>query len=252
MKLRRLVFLFLLLPILAGCLPDSGRVEDEKDPHYQEGVNLVNSQDYRGAMDEFEKALQNNPHSAAAHFQLALLAERQGDPAAAIYHYERLLQLRPDSPHAPTARERIRGCKEALATAEFPLPNSQNLQHEVDQLTAENGRLRQEVESLQGQLAARPTMVTPSAPAPAASIDPSASQAPAPSRAAPAPGYSSGKTASSSPAVTAPRGRVYAVRPGDTISRIAREHGMRPSALLAANPKVNPRRLRVGETLTIP
>ncbi len=70
--LRRLFFLALLLPALAGCLPEQGRMDDEKDPHFQRGRNLVNSQDFKGAMDEFEKALQTNPHSAAGAFRAGL------------------------------------------------------------------------------------------------------------------------------------------------------------------------------------
>jgi tetratricopeptide (TPR) repeat protein len=238
----------LLLPLLAGCLPDSSPVDDEKDPHFQEGRNLVNSQDYKGAMDEFEKALQANPHSAAAHFELALLSERQGDPAAAIYHYERVLALEPKSPHAPAARDRIHGCREALATAEFPLPNSQNLQKQVDQLTAENARLRQQCDELRAQLAARPTMAPPpaAAPAPVAVVEPR--QAPVISRTPPL-------TASISPASQTQRpasGKIYTVRAGDTIAAIARRYGVKPNAVLAANPRLNPRKLRVGQTVNIP
>ena len=239
MKLSRLFCLLLFLPMLAGCLPDSGPVDDEKDPHFQEGRNLVNSQDFSGAAEEFEKALQANPHSAAAHFELALLCERRQDWAAAIYHYERVLALEPNSPHAQTARDRIRGCREALATAVFPLPNSQNLQREVDQLTDENARLRQQMDSLRAQLAVRPTVAAAPTPAPAvtpirAAADPASGAAPPP---APAPGA---------------RGKVYVVRAGDTIAAIARENGVKPNAVLAANPGVNPRRLRVGQTIRLP
>ncbi len=244
MKLSRFCFAFLLLPLLAGCLPDAGPVDDEKDPHFQEGRNLVNSQDYKGAMDEFEKALQTNPHSAAAHFELALLCERQGDPAAAIYHYERVLALEPNSPHAHTAGDRIRGCKEALATAEFPLPNSQNLQKQVDQLTAENGRLRQQCDELRAQLAARPTIAAAPPTVPAAVTDPRpttiVTRTPPPAASAP---VDAGRPASA---------KIYTVRTGDTISSIARHYGVRPNAVLAANPGLNPRKLRVGQRVNLP
>lgn len=44
----------------------------------------------------------------------------------------------------------------------------------------------------------------------------------------------------------------YAVRRGDTLSRIARRYGSDVSAILARNPGLNPRRLRVGQRLFIP
>ncbi len=48
------------------------------------------------------------------------------------------------------------------------------------------------------------------------------------------------------------RSRSYAVRSGDTLSQIAEAHGLGLSQLVAANPGLNPHRLRVGQQLTIP
>src|SRR6185437_11881310 len=83
-----------------GCLPsDSSQVDDEKEPHYVLGKNRVNSLDYPGAIEAFSEALEVNPHSAAAHFQLACLFDTspQSDPAAAIYHYQEYLRLNPNA-----------------------------------------------------------------------------------------------------------------------------------------------------------
>lgn len=44
----------------------------------------------------------------------------------------------------------------------------------------------------------------------------------------------------------------YTVRPGDSAIRIARQFGISPSALLAANGIVNPNRVYVGQVLLIP
>ena len=46
--------------------------------------------------------------------------------------------------------------------------------------------------------------------------------------------------------------RVHVVRARETISSIAAQYGVQPSAILAANPRVEPRRLRVGQSLTLP
>jgi tetratricopeptide (TPR) repeat protein len=244
--LRRLCFLVLFLPALSGCLPSEGRVDDEKDPHFQQGRNLVNSEDYKGATEEFEQALQTNPHSAAAHFELGWLYEKAGDYAAAIYHYERHLQLQPDSPHAATVRERIRGCKQELANSEFPLPNSQNLQPEVDRLTAENSLLRQQVDALRVQLAAKPAATVSAAPQAVVSAPETA----APMPEAPAARY---QMAAAPPSSQPPaRPKIYVVKEHDTITQIANRCGVKPSAVLAANPRIDPRKLHVGQSLNIP
>ena len=133
---------------LCGCFPGNDNHQDEeRDPHFQRGRDLVNSQEFKAAAEEFEKALETNPRSAAAHYELGCLCDAKlNDYAAAIYHYERLLLLAPDSPRAPLVRERIRGCKLELAGTEFPLPNSQNLQREVYALTEENRLLKQQLD----------------------------------------------------------------------------------------------------------
>lgn len=227
-----------------GCIRGDVHVDGEHDPHFQRGRNLVNEQDFKGAVGEFEKAVEDNPGSAAAHFELGWLYENKViNYAAAIYHYQRYLELQPDSDrsHVIDVQDRIRGCKQLLANTEFPLPNSQNLQREVDRLTAENLLLRQQLDALKSQGAAVARMSATPAPArvemaaaPIPVARPPAAPAPAP---APAP---------------ATRHRIHVVRARETISSIAAQYGVQASAILAANPRVEPRRLRVGQNLNLP
>ena len=81
-------FIFLLLAILSGgCIPADSRVDEEKDPHFERGRNLASSQDFNGAVAEFEKALETNPRSAAAHFELGWLYDTKiNDYAAPLYN----------------------------------------------------------------------------------------------------------------------------------------------------------------------
>jgi LysM repeat protein len=231
--------LIVLLSFVAGCYQEDSRLDEEQDPHFQRGRNLASSQDFKGAAQEFEKALDTNPGSAAAHFELGWLYDTKlNDYAAAIYHYERHLKLQPDSHRASLVRERIRGCKQELANSEFPLPTTRDLQQEADRLNAENLLLKQQVESLRNQLAAATAAAAqnraqPALPAPA----PAAARAETPHPPAP-------------PAPARPR--VHIVKSHETITSIAAEHGMKASALLAANPGVEPRRLRVGQSLNLP
>jgi LysM repeat protein len=223
--------LLALAVCLSGCIPGDSHVDEEKDPHYQRGINLVNSQDFKSAVEEFEKALETNPRSAAAHFQLGWLYDNKvNDSAAAIYHYQRHLQLMPNSDRAQSVQGRIRLCKQELANTEFPLPDSQHLQREVDRLTAENQSLRQQLAALQHQAAARAELRPPaSEPVPPASNTPSAAEVPAPLHP-----------------------RVHIVKERETISSIAAQYGLKSSAILSANPRVDPRRLRIGQSLNLP
>jgi LysM repeat protein len=55
----------------------------------------------------------------------------------------------------------------------------------------------------------------------------------------------------SEPAAVAEEG-VYAIQSGDTLSKVAKKFGVSLSALMAANPTVNPRALQIGQKIVIP
>jgi LysM repeat protein len=237
---------FLLMSCLGGCFQGENRSDEEQDAHFQRGRNLASSQDFKGAALEFEKALENNPNSAAAHFELGWLYDTKlNDYAAAIYHYERHLSLQPDSGRASLVKERIKGCKQGLANSEFPLPNSGNLQREADRLNAENVQLKQQVESLKKQLEA----ASAAALAAQSRADTVRYYASAPAAAA---AVADQETPRPIPTSTGSHSRVHIVRPHETITSIAAQHGVKASAILAANPQTNPRRLRVGQSLILP
>src|SRR5947209_17314263 len=95
--------------VFNGCFPArQSQLEEEKEPHFLEGKSRVNALDYKGAIESFEKAVEVNPGSASAHFELGLLYEKnQLDYAAAIYHFDRFLALRPASDYAEIVKQRI-------------------------------------------------------------------------------------------------------------------------------------------------
>jgi len=80
------------------------------------GKGRVNTMDFKGAIESFEKAVEVNPKSAAAHFELGwLYDQKEPDPAAAIYHYERYLKLLPNSAKEDMVKTRVLACKQQLA-----------------------------------------------------------------------------------------------------------------------------------------
>ena len=238
----RCLVLILLLGAF-GC--DSGPVsslDEQRDPHYLNGRSRVSSQDYKGAVEEFEKALEANPRSAAAHFELGWLNEEQmKDYAAAIYHYEQHLRLRPSSDYAERAKDRIRSCKMDLVKNEVLAPVSQGIQRDLERLSAENILLKRQIEALQTQLAERPNASVGNAGASFASPEPVANAQPRPT---------TSDTRVAPPLTQRPK--THVVKPGETITSIAAKYGVKQNVFLAANSRINPNKLRPGQTLNIP
>lgn len=230
-----------------GCGPSTFRgADEEKEPQFLIGRSRVNARDFRGAVEAFEQALEANPRSAAAHLELGwLYANKEHSPATAIYHYEKFLQLRPDAENAETIRLHISGLKQELARGLTPIPASAEMQRQLEQLAEENRQLREQLERLRTDpgTASRGNLPgTIPLPAQAGqSVQPNAATrqnpiTPPPSR--------------SARAVTTTR--KHRVQAGETPAAIARRYNVKLDNLLAANPGLNPKRLRVGQDLTIP
>ena len=226
---------------LGGCTPpSSGTADDEKEPHYVLGQKLVNEMDFTNAVNAFEESLVANPRSAAAHFQLAMLCdEKEADPATAIYHYQKYLQLEPRAGNAEVVSQRIYTCKQQLAADVMLLPSSPAAQRQLQQLADTNRFLQNQLAISTRELAALKTSLT--------SLPP-----PTPNNIAPAPT----PVISSRPAPTNPRPatrtRTHTVAARETPAAIARKYNISLTALLAANPGLNPKKMRVGQTLNLP
>ena len=251
----------LTLAVLSGCTPSSsGQLDEEKEPHYLAGKNRISTLDYKGAVECFEKALQVNPRSASAHFELAWIFDgKLVDPAAAIYHYQHYLQLSPSADNADLARQRIASCKQALAETVSLLPITEKMQRQFERLTEENKRLTEENKRLKDDLekwssyAARlPALTNPpaAAAAPVTPVNTAAIDRPAATE--PVEGGARSRHAALPAGAGGITTRTHTVRPGETPTQIARHYGLKLDALMAANPKLDARRLRVGQVLRIP
>jgi LysM repeat protein len=248
-----------LLGLTACTLTGESQVDEEKEPHFLDGKERVNSLDYAGAIDSFEKALQVNPRSASAHFELACLCDqREADPAAAIYHYNHYLKLRPNGEDAERARNRITACKQELARAVSLGPVTQNLQRDFEQLTEQNKRLMEDNKTLRDELerwkaAAAGRQPEPASQAAALANTPRVTQVA--SASTPAAGSntdaSNGLRTARSNAVLAGM-KTHTVRARETPAAIARKYGIRVDALMSANPRLDARRMQIGQTLAIP
>ena len=243
---------------LVGCgMSSQNSADEQKDPHYLSGRNRVTSLDYKGAVEEFEKAIEGNPRSASAHLELGLLyEEHMQDFAAAIYHYQKHLQLRPNSDYTERAKDRIRACKAELVKTEYVAPVTQGMQRDLEKLMTENVLLKQRIETLEAQLANKPL---PPVQQQSQTTRPTQTQSQTVSTAGlttdngartstPQPQPTNTRT----PEPTVHNGRTHTVKSGDKLTTIARRYNIELSKLMQANPGVDATRLQIGQTLNIP
>jgi LysM repeat protein len=267
---------------MGGCVPPGqSQLEEEKEPYFLAGKNHLNTMDFPAAIESFEKALTLNPNSAAAHFELGwLFAQKAPDPAAAIYHYEHYLKLRPKADNAEWVKQAILASKQELARTVSLGPVTEKQQRDLEKLVEDNKRLTDENRRLNDELAKGRTYAAPlprpQSNPPARTTPPNLSNAqgaslpPAPGAAAPpvlaqtSPGQvprqpgalyrgpvrpDNGLPPKGIPGTAT---RTHVIKARETLGSIARQYGVRLQALSAANPTANPRHLRPGQTLNIP
>ena len=112
------VFILGMIWLLSKSSSTPSRVGEQKEPYFLQGMSLIRATNYTGAIESFEKALEVNPKSAAAHFELGLLFDQKvTDAVAAIYHYEQYLRLCPKAENADIVKQRVLDCKIALIAA---------------------------------------------------------------------------------------------------------------------------------------
>jgi LysM repeat protein len=215
--------------------------------------------DYKGAIDCFEKALQVNPKSAAAHFELGwIYDQKEADPAAAIYHYGHYLRLQSKAENADVVKQRISSCKQALADTIYLGPLNDKVQRQLEQVGEENKRLVEKNKWLEQELAkwtnyagqwpgvtnrqsfqpVEPVRATP--PSRSAQIAPAVLV------------QSTSGTTTAPVQTSSTTTRTHTVKAGETPSLIARKYGVKLESLMAANPSLDARRLRIGQVLRIP
>ncbi|HAM70850.1 MAG TPA: hypothetical protein DCM86_04320, partial [Verrucomicrobiales bacterium] len=166
----RPLFLLCSVALLHGCTPQpEGQTEDQKDPFFQQGLRLDKEKDYKGAVDAFEKALQNNPRNVLAHFNLGRLYEGDGpmnDPGIALYHYKKVIKLQPSEYPAEIALSRIKGCEQEIAKGVALVQADPQVMNELERLKEENRGLKRDIETLRALAANPPAVFTNPPPAP--------------------------------------------------------------------------------------
>jgi hypothetical protein len=84
----------------------------KKDPNSYEALNNIGlvyleNNDFKSAMDTFQKALSINPYYAKAHFNLALTYVKSNNLDKAILQYEKYVMLEPEADNVELVRKEI-------------------------------------------------------------------------------------------------------------------------------------------------
>ena len=161
--------------LCGGCTRSLAHLDDVE----QRDVAMVRARakekggDVDAAIRIYQGLLDQQPRMARAHLDLALLQhDRRHDHMRAIYHYERYLELRPDTEKADMIRNRIRMAKQSFAanalvpkgaessmtrTPEHDRAEAEaaSLRESNVQLKEEMGRLKEEIARLRAELAHR-------------------------------------------------------------------------------------------------
>jgi len=150
------LFLIGLLLALAGC--DGGEriglTAETDDPGYRRGKELLRQGRNQEALSAFLKVIERRDADAAeSHLEAGLLYQQHiRDPIAAIYHFRKFRELKPNSPQADLVRQRIDAAKREFASTlpGDPLNNTVDPRfNSYDQVE----RLRRENEALKADLA---------------------------------------------------------------------------------------------------
>lgn len=225
--------MLLVSMLLGGCRRASRDAQEEHDSLLNKAIELKKAEEIDQAIHYCKKSLERKPKLASAHLELAGMYDfYQEDYVRAIYHYERYLELRPDSQKRKLIEDVVRQARLNFASSVPDVSNQAlaelaKLKNENKQLRSQIIRLKQEV-----QLAGRDAVSRQGG----ASIT-----------------RASGRGAATSAAET----RRYTVKPGDTLTKISGQMygtNRRYKEIYKANQDKmkNENDLRSGLVLTIP
>lgn len=242
--------LLLVCLLLAGC-GGANDASEEKNPHIRKGLEQVQLKNWGRAEEQFETALTKNPELARPDLELALIYHQyKKDYIRAVYHYERYLEKRPATEKRPLILSWIRQAKISLAaeTAEA----AGDISEELVRLTRENNLLRRQLDVYQGKAAPVQSVTTVKTladlPPPAAEQLESVAE-PEPTPVSPQPVERI--------QISPPPVRTYTVRPGDTLTRIAKSaygDASKWRKIYEANKSQmrNENDLKAGQTILLP
>ena len=250
----RKFLLLLCLLCFAGCSPEA-QLGEKEEKHYVRGQQLLKENKPQEALAAFLKVIEKRRDAADSHLEAGrLYLTVVKDPIQATYHFNRYLELRPESDEAPLVRQLLDTC-----TKEFirqlpgkPFANElarADMAEELKRLETENAALKRDLDQARQQLAyLRQTR---------ADSVPVVSAVPIASASRPSTVSNGAATAAAQPQPSPQSFRTYTVQSGDTLSRISSKLYGTPNRwkeIYEANRDrmPSPGTLKLGQQLRIP
>jgi len=135
----------------AGCTKRAQTADESETDHpvMKRAMEKLRAGDEAGAIAVYRLLVDKEPAMARAHLALALLLDKPGgDYVAAIYHYRRYLDLRPDTEKAEMIKGRIRAAQLSFIGQEV---GASNLTDRIAGLERENAALKVRAANLETQ-----------------------------------------------------------------------------------------------------
>lgn len=138
---------------LAGC---SRMFQDHSKQALESADQKYAAGDYQGAVQYYEDAIDGTPATADVHYKLALLFDdKLQNPLAAMYHFQRYIDLKPNGPHAKDASAYMNADETRLANT---LSHGALMsQQDAARLKNDNLALRKQLDELRAARAAATT-----------------------------------------------------------------------------------------------
>ncbi|MDA0745758.1 MAG: tetratricopeptide repeat protein [bacterium] len=95
---------------------------------YREGVKKIAGNDLQGAIEGFQKALDEDAEFYLAHLGICQALDRSGKVDEAIVHARKAIELAPDEPLSHTSLSRLYQQKDMIPEAEEELAIANRLQ----------------------------------------------------------------------------------------------------------------------------
>lgn len=261
--------------LVSGCGGGLGEMRENRDPLVQRARSFKKGGEIDAAIKTYNQALDRRGDMPQTHFELAAIyLQDKKDYVSAIYHYQRYLDLNPDTKktnlvHAEIRRARMEYAaslpdrpSDAVQTIAAMAKERDVLKARITDVQQENETLKKEREASRQRIAKLEDYVLRNGgKATLASLfqTNSTAQSGSPRQVVATPPANMpplGPVAGPAP-VQQSAGEMYEVKPGDTLAKIAREH-YRDATMVGVifeankNTMKTERDLRVGQKIILP